>query len=86
MRAILTLEHGDENSGLTIMDDGTKVYWTGGRGSYVTVIYPDGRVEELSDSKPHPILEALGDLGPGRAMKPAEELEYGLIRNRWRSE
>jgi hypothetical protein len=84
MKPILTLTHNDTVSGTTIMDDGTKVYWTEGRSSYVTIIGPDGSIAEtaVSDPKlPAVILELPGD-APMQQMTDAEELEYDLTRGR----
>lgn len=36
------LNHSDTVNGTTIFDDGTKVYWTEGRGSEIIVLKPDG--------------------------------------------
>ncbi len=72
------LTHSDECSGLTITDDGTRLYWTEGY-SDTTIVYPDGRREIVGpwDVEAHPLAEAMvatdGDM---RQMTPAEEAEF----------
>ena len=81
-KAILTLTHSDEVSGMSIMDDGTKVYWTEGQGSNVTIARPDGHIEDVPfQSVPSIIADLPGD-SPMRPMTTAEELEYELTRER----
>jgi len=41
------LSHGNEVSGTTIFGDGTKVYWTEGRGSDIVVRHPHGKIETI---------------------------------------
>jgi ethanolamine utilization microcompartment shell protein EutL len=74
------------------MDDGTKAFWTEGRGSYITIIHPSGAKEEAHNAiTGHPVVIILnGDnYGRIRAMTDAEVDEYdrttgqdGSYRNR----
>ncbi len=76
------LLHGDECSGLTILDDGTRFYWTEGY-SDTTVVYPDGRREVVGpwDVEAHPLAAAMTDMdGDQRPMTEAEEVEFDLVR------
>lgn len=45
-------------SGITILDDNTKVYWTDG-WSLVAILYPDGKTEKIYSNAEHPILEEI---------------------------
>jgi len=46
------IEMPDECSGISVLPDGRRVYWTEGRSTYLTVKHTDGRLEELSVSLP----------------------------------
>lgn len=79
----MTLCHSDECSGTTILDDGTKVYWTEGY-SDAYIVYPDGRRETVNAHSKHPILmrpellEVMTDAS--RTMTEAEEAEWAIAR------
>ena len=76
------LTHSDECSGLTVLDDGTKAYWTEGY-SDTLVVYQDGRREIVGpwDLEKHPLGERLTSLeGDMRPMTPAEEADFDTIR------
>jgi len=82
----LCLGHPDEVSGMFIMEDGTKIYWTEGRSSTMDVIDPNGKLQEVPTWIPCEINEAI-DLAyehefPGRQMTKAEEKEWEMVRNR----
>lgn len=79
MRALITFTHQDESSGTTIMDDGTKVYWTEGFSS-PTIVYPDGQTEQVDTMSGHPVINVLdGGLGAMRAMTAPEIAEYDMM-------
>jgi len=87
MGILLFLYHSDEVSGIYIMDDGTKIYWSEGRSSYMDIISPDGHRSHLCVGDPHPLNEFIqkaveeGAYKAERQMTKAEELEYDIIRN-----
>ena len=77
------LSHGNEVSGTTIFDDGTKVYWTGGRGSDIVVRHPNGIIETiettvLTSGKIMPEELRIEEHGAdvNRTMTPGEEREW----------
>lgn len=75
-----TLTHSDECSGTSILDDGTKVFWSEGYSDTV-VVYPDGKTERVwwEDRKRHPIVSspAAMDIHEDcRQMTPDEEKEH----------
>lgn len=82
MKPIITLNHPDEVSGLTIMDDGTKAYWTEGRSSTIKVVYPNGEIRDIEQFEDDPINEILDgeNFGSIRAMTEAEEIEYNVMK------
>lgn len=76
----------DECSGITILDDGTKAYWTEGRSTDVVIRHPDGRTERLPVYIPHPLLaklERLDEEGHDEYLEAteAEEAEWEAARN-----
>lgn len=76
------LTHSDECSGLTILDDGTKLYWTEG-WSDTLIVYPDGRRETVGpfDVEGHPLEEQIQAIdGDMRPMTAAEEAEFDTAR------
>lgn len=85
--------HG-QVSGYTVFSDGTKAYWTEGRGSEVKFIMPDGEIVHRSNADPYGIGDPLsehmrllhGDPPEAqRDMTPAEQIEYMLeIEGRFR--
>lgn len=83
MTAILS--HSDEVSGTTVLDDGTRVYWTEGRSSDTVARLPDGQRLVLSCTSVHPLLAALDRLeqegaDEHRKMTPEEEHEWAQAR------
>ena len=83
MKDALWLNHSDEISGTTIMEDGTKVHWTEGRSSKMAVIGPDGtRTWRRADDINNP--NVMYDPSPGveiRDMTKAEEAEWEAARS-----
>lgn len=83
VKVIMVLRHPDEVSGISILSDGTRIYWTEGRSSTSTITYPDGRKEVIPVSRPHPILDKLNEIGAYdkiRDMTSEEEAEYESIK------
>lgn len=82
--AALSLCHPDTVSGTTILDDGTRVYWTEGRSSPVLIRYPDGRTEEITtDQSSHWCFDIdFGPNSPERDMTLEEAREHDTARNR----
>ncbi len=78
---VVMLCHSDEVSGTTILNDGTKVFWTEGHSDTV-IKHPNGRVERLPASRQdHPLLslpEITGesDVDERRPMSEDEEQEW----------
>ena len=83
MKDALWLNHSDEISGTTIMEDGTKVHWTEGRSSEMAVIGPDRtRTWKRADDPSNP--DVMYDPSPGveiRSMTEAEEAEWEAARS-----
>lgn len=81
----ILLLHSDEISGTTIMDDGTKVYWTEGHNP-VTIVYNNGMIERVppgrQNQENHPVLRqpeiAAMQVNKNRMMTEAEEAEYDV--------
>lgn len=74
-KPVLTTTNSSEVSGTTTFDDGTKMYWTEGRSSWVRMIYPDGTSVHIPASE---LTEGWTD-DPGpviRAATQAEEKEW----------
>lgn len=80
---ILTLEHSDTVSGLTIFNDGAKCYWSEGPGVEIQVIRADGARDTEFEDGPHAIAMEDGIAGPHRGMTAWEELEFDAVRNGW---
>ena len=82
MATVLT--HSDESSGTTILDDGTKLYWTEGYSDTV-IVYPDGRREVVGpfQVEDHPLVDEIVDPGADdmRQMTKAEEEENERARD-----
>ena len=84
MKALITFCHPDTESGTTIMDDGTKAYWTSGY-SVVNIVKPDGGIESVhfggKYSLESPVIAALradDAQTNSRPMTTAEEIEWSL--------
>ncbi len=79
----LTLCHSDSVSGTTILDDGTKVYWTEGYSDAV-IVHPDGTTEIVDAHSKHPVLQrpelAECMTTAQRGMTTAEEVEFYVAR------
>lgn len=77
------LQHSDENSGTTILDNGTKVYikvnWTE-KHSEATIVDIKGKIERVNAHSDHPILNTKEvkcyDTDQSRRMTIAEEIEW----------
>lgn len=82
------LNHSDGISGTTILANGTRIYWTEGRSSSVTVRYVDGRLEHFVPAFCTPeqqtiynaeqVVEERAD--EYRGMTAAEEEEWESVR------
>ncbi len=74
--------HSDSESGTTILDDGTRVYWTSGASE--AVIMRDGRKEVIDAQSDHPILLmpqlAGNEVDECRMMTAEEEAEWEAAR------
>ncbi len=85
--AILT--HSDEVSGITVLADGTRCYWTEGRSSDIAVVKLDGTQlnitpdygtkEEEAIHAEMVVIEACG-ADENRQMTPGEEAEWCAVR------
>lgn len=81
----ILLLHSDEISGTTILDNGTKVYWTEGHNP-VTIVYSNGTIERVPPGRyhqeKHPVLSvpeiAAMQVTTSRKMTEAEEAEYDI--------
>ena len=75
--------HSDSESGTTILNDGTHVYWTGG-ASEAVIIHSDGHRERVDAQSDHPILltpEVAGnEVDESRMMTAEEEAEWEAAR------
>jgi hypothetical protein len=69
-------------SGTTILDNGIKVYWTGG-ASEAVIIHSDGHRERVDAQSDHPILltpEIAGnEVDEMRSMTEEEEAEWDAV-------
>lgn len=75
----ITLTHSDEVSGITILSDGTRVYWGEG-GADSVVITPDGNRTVIGPYRVHPLQKQLDDaMANMREMTPDEEQEYETV-------
>lgn len=94
LRIIATWSHSDSVSGTSVFSDGTKAYWTEGRGSSVAALTPDGKRIELNDwdgrfdkdkdmwivDDPYMRLLNGDEYGAHREMTDVEELEHSMAR------
>lgn len=79
------LNHPNDVSGTTILDDGVKIYWTEGRSSSCVARHPDGRLESFSVFSDHPLMaaEEAAELDPNTtvaAMAEADIAEWESAR------
>lgn len=85
LKVAMTANHSDEVSGTSILNDGTKVFWSEGRSEHCQILYPDGRYEETAAYVPghfeHPVIVAINEAGRTRTMTLVEEHEWNLARN-----
>ncbi len=84
------LTHSDEVSGITVLADGTRCYWTEGRGSTIFVRKPDGTlfwfdVDDPGSPENQAIFDEEQRVEEGadeyRMMTPEEEEEWDSTRN-----
>ena len=83
MKTVITYHHPDGVSGITIMDDGTKAYWTEGRSSTITVVHPNSDQEVIGPWGNHPVWDALNANNAYKVTRPmtnAEVAEYAAMR------
>ena len=76
----------DEVSGITTLDDGTKVYWTEGYSDTV-IVHPDGQKEIIPWGDNHPTISKIREIEEKGADQytqatEAEETEYSIITNK----
>ena len=74
----------DQVSGITTLNDGTKVYWTEGYSDTIA-IHPDGQKERIPAGTNHPITQQLKEIEEKGADEYTEgtetdELEHATIR------
>jgi len=79
MKPVITMGHPDTVSGTTVLDDGTKVYWTEGYSEMV-VIEPNGEKKLVGPFDEHPVITAIDGSGATRPMTTAEEVEWITAR------
>lgn len=83
LEVIVTMYHSDEESGTSVMSDGSKVFWTGSRGhdSQVVILGADGIVRTFERDADHPAMSAQWAFpGASRKMTLVEEHEWALAR------
>lgn len=76
------LTHSNEAGGITLLDNGIKLYWTEGHSDTI-VVYPDGNREVVAphEVEDHPLVDDIvcPDYDEMRAMTPEEEAEYEQV-------